>query len=197
MKRQSVINRKTSETDISIELTIESGGVSEISSGVPFLDHMLNSLARHGGLSIKLRCAGDTEVDDHHSVEDVAIVLGQAIKEALADKAGIIRFGDAIIPMDDALAMCAIDLSGRPYYNYLGPDIDGYIGAYSCELTTEFFRTLSVSGGINLHLQVLSGTNRHHIHEAMFKAFARALREAVKIDPEAGGAVPSTKGVLA
>lgn len=197
MQRKSKITRKTKETDISLELELESFRESAIDSGVPFFDHMLNAMARHGALYIDLKCKGDTDVDDHHSVEDIGIVIGAALKEALADKAGITRFGDALIPMDDALSQCALDISGRPLFACAGPISDGYIGSYNCELTVEFFRALATGAGINLHIRVLAGDNKHHIHEAVFKSFGRALREAVKIDLAMGSKIPSTKGVIA
>lgn len=196
MKRKAGVERTTKETKISLELLLDSYEESSIETGVPFFDHMLNSMARHGALSINLKCKGDTDVDDHHSVEDVGIVMGQAIKKALGDKKGINRFGEALIPMDEALCQSALDISGRPYFNFSGNGGDGYIGAYSCELTAEFFRSLATAAGINLHIRVLAGENRHHIHEAVFKSFGRALREAVKIEPGMENRIPSTKGVI-
>ncbi len=196
MKRESSKKRKTEETDISIDLEIASIEKSDISTGVPFLDHMLNSMARHGRFCLKLTCAGDTEVDDHHSVEDTAICLGSALKDALGDKAGINRFGEAIVPMDDALVMVALDFSGRSYFALSGHDFNGQIGMYHEELTAEFLRSFSVNADLNLHVRVLDGVNRHHIHEAIFKALGIAVYRAVSFDNFLEGTTLSTKGML-
>lgn len=196
MERKGSVKRKTSETEISLELVLESSKKSEISSGVPFFDHMLESMSKHGRFYLKVSCAGDREVDDHHSVEDVGITLGMAFKQALADKAGIVRFGDATIPMDDALTMIAVDLSGRPYFKYTGPILNSFIGPYSEELTDEFLRAFAMNAGVNLHVMVLSGQNMHHVHETIFKALGLALHKASARDEFLQGAVLSTKGTI-
>jgi len=196
MERTAKKTRITGETDVSVEIMLDSVKKSEIKSGVAFFDHMLHSMARHGRLYIKLACLGDTEVDDHHSVEDIGISLGMALKEALGGKAGISRFGEATVPMDDALSLVSIDLSGRPFFSYSGPEMKGIVGVYDEELTPEFLRALSGSAGMNLHVHVFSGENRHHIHESIFKALGIALHRATTIDPLLDGQTPSTKGVL-
>ena len=196
MERKGSVKRKTSETDISLELVLESSNKSEISSGVPFFDHMLESMSKHGRFYLNVSCTGDREVDDHHTVEDVGITLGMAFKQALADKAGIIRFGDATIPMDDALTMIAVDLSGRPYFKYTGPILNSFIGPYSEELTDEFLRAFAMNAGINLHVVVLSGQNMHHVHETIFKALGLALYKASAKDDFLQGSVLSTKGTI-
>lgn len=196
MERTASVKRKTKETDIQIELRLDGPRKSIIQSGVPFFDHMLESLATHGRFSLELTCHGDREIDDHHSVEDIGIALGTAFREALGEKAGIRRFGDATVPMDDALTMVAIDLSGRPFYKYTGPVLNGSIGSYSEELTDEFLRAFAINAGINLHVSVSYGQNRHHVHETIFKSLGIALRKAIEIDESLGGVVPSTKGSL-
>jgi imidazoleglycerol-phosphate dehydratase len=196
MERRSSFKRKTLETDISVDLHLHSAGKSEISTGVSFLDHMLESMARHGRFMMKLSCTGNREMDDHHSVEDIGISMGAALKQALGDKGGIMRFGDAIIPMDDALAMIAVDLSGRPYFKYTGPVLNGSIGTYSEELTDEFLRAFAMSAGMNLHVTVFSGQNKHHVHETIFKALGIALYKASSIDDFLQGDVLSTKGTI-
>jgi imidazoleglycerol-phosphate dehydratase len=197
MIRKAAYSRKTKETDIEIAVELAvAGGAIKIDSGVPFFDHMLSSFARHGRFAIDLRCKGDTQVDDHHTVEDVGICLGFAIREALGEKKGITRFGDAVIPMDDALAMAAVDLSGRAYFSYSGTELRGYIARYSEELTMEFLNALASNAGMNLHVHVMSGQNRHHIHEAIFKALGLALYKAVAIDPLLGEDILSTKGTI-
>ena len=196
MERKSSVKRKTSETDISLELVLESRKKSEIASGISFLDHMLDSMSKHGRFYLNLTCVGDREVDDHHSAEDVGITLGIAFKQALGDKAGVVRFGDATIPMDDALTMIAVDLSGRPYFKYTGPTLSGVIGRYSEDLTEEFLRAFAMNAGINLHVTVFCGQNKHHVHETIFKALAIALYKASAIDPILQGDVPSTKGII-
>ena len=196
MERKAQVKRKTKETDISIELELMSLGKSEIRSGVPFFDHMLTSLAKHGRLSLKLFCTGDTEIDDHHSVEDIGIVLGRAFSQALGDKTGIGRFGDATVPMDESLALCSLDLSGRGFFHYSGAPLDGYIGAYSAELTPEFLRSFAINAGMNLHVKLFHGENRHHIHEAIFKALGLALYKASAIDNFLEDTILSTKGTI-
>lgn len=194
--RKGTCSRKTSETNIAVELELLKAAESVIDTGVPFFDHMLSAMARHGRLTLNLKCVGDVEIDDHHSVEDTGICLGEALKKALGGKGGIYRFGEASVPMDDALATVALDLSGRAFFKYTGPPMQGQIGKYSEELTIEFLRAFADNGGINLHVQVVSGDNRHHIHEAVFKALGMALRKAVEIDPLLDGVVPSTKGTI-
>jgi len=179
-----------------VELDLDGIGVVEVSTGVPFFDHMLAQLGKHGGLDLTVRAKGDTEIDSHHTVEDTAITLGQALKEALGDKSGIARFGDALIPLDETLVQAAVDLSGRPYVVHHEPDgMAPLIGSYDTTLTRHIFESLAFSAGICLHVRVIEGRNPHHIVEAQFKAVARALRTAAAPDPRAGG-IPSTKGVL-
>ena len=197
MTRTSRVGRVTTETQVIVELTIDGAGVSQSDTGVPFFDHMLSQLARHGSLDLSVQCRGDIDVDAHHSVEDTALAIGQAVREALGDKAGINRFGDALVPLDETLVRAAIDLSGRPYCVHTEPEgMSPLIGTYDTTLTRHFFESLAHSAGICVHLDVLRGRNPHHIVEAQFKAFARAFRTAAAADPRAGGIVPSTKGVL-
>ncbi|OHD70088.1 MAG: imidazoleglycerol-phosphate dehydratase [Spirochaetes bacterium RBG_16_49_21] len=196
MERKSSVKRKTLETDIAVDLVLESARKSEITTGVPFLDHMLESMSKHGRFWLKLSCSGDREIDDHHSVEDIGISMGTALKQALGDKEGILRFGDAIIPMDDALTMIAVDLSGRPYFKYTGPVLDGSIGPYSEELTDEFLRAFATNAGMNLHVTVFCGQNKHHVHETIFKALGIALYKASSKDDFLQGGVLSTKGTI-
>ncbi len=194
--RTSEINRKTNETDITLFIDCDGKGQSEISSGVGFLDHMLTLFAKHSGFDIKLRCKGDTFVDDHHSVEDIGIALGLALKEALGNKAGIRRYGDALIPMDEALIQTAIDLSGRSYLS-CGLELPTEkVGSFDCELAEEFFAAFARSAELTLHIRQLAGRNSHHIIEGAFKSVARALRAAAEPDPRFAEALPSTKGVL-
>jgi imidazoleglycerol-phosphate dehydratase len=194
--RIATIDRKTAETDISLSLCLDGSGQSSIDSGCGFLDHMLTLLARHARFDLTLKCTGDVQVDDHHTVEDIGIALGQAIKTALGDKRGITRYGDIILPMDEALILCAVDLSGRGVLNYGLSIPTEKVGTFDTELCEEFFCALVRESAITLHLQQLAGKNSHHIIEGAFKATARALRAAVAIDPSAAGEIPSTKGVL-
>lgn len=196
MKRKSEVMRKTSETDIAVRLVLGSRDKSLIESGVPFLDHMLDSMSRHGHFFIELKCKGDYELDFHHTVEDAGIVLGKAFKDALGDKAGIMRFGNAIIPMDDALTLAAVDLSGRAYFKYTGAQLKGYINRYNEELTLEFLRSFAVHAEINLHVMLFYGENRHHIHESIFKSLGVALYKAYTIDDTFKDDIPSTKGTI-
>ena len=194
--RTASITRNTAETQISLRLSLDGKGVQEIDTGVGFLDHMLTLFAAHGRFDLAVTCRGDTNVDDHHSVEDVGIALGQALRQALGDKRGVRRYGSMLLPMDEALVLCAVDLSGRSCLRY-GLEIPTEkVGTFDTELVEEFFLALCREAGLTLHLKQLDGTNSHHIIEAAFKAFGRALREAVSIDPGAADAVPSTKGVL-
>ena len=195
-KRQATIRRTTNETDISLTLTLEGQGRADVETGDGFLDHMLTLFASHGRFDLKVSAVGDLYVDGHHTVEDVGICLGQALTEALGEKKGIRRFGDVTVPMDEALILAAVDLSGRAY---LGCDLtlpSPRLGSFDTELVEEFFLGFTRNANCTLHLKQFAGKNTHHVIEAAFKAFGRALREAVKIDPELLGEVPSTKGVL-
>ncbi len=197
MSRSARVGRVTAETQVLVELSLDGAGVVQAETGVPFFDHMLAQLGRHALLDLTVKCEGDIEVDAHHTVEDTALALGQALREALGDKAGICRFGDALVPLDETLVRAAVDLSGRPYVVHSEPEpMAPLIGSYDTTLTRHFFESLGHSAGICVHVDVLRGRNPHHIVEAQFKAFARALRAAAAPDPQAGGAVPSTKGVL-
>ncbi len=195
MIRSTTISRKTRETDINLILNLDGTGKSEIQTGIGFFDHMLEGFARHGFFDVKLKVKGDLHVDGHHTVEDTGIVLGQAIKDALGDKAGISRYGSFILPMDDTLVLCAIDLSGRPYFNFDVTFPTERVGEMDCELAREFFYAISYTAGMNLHIKLLDGCNSHHIMEGIFKVFAKALDMAVKPDPRITD-VLSTKGVL-
>ncbi len=193
--RDTVVNRKTKETDISMEFSIDGTGKAQIETGIGFFNHMLESFVRHGFFDMKLAVKGDLYVDSHHTVEDTGIVLGQAIKSALGDKQGIKRYGSFVLPMDETLVLCAIDLSGRPYLAFdLDLTIDK-VGYLETELIKEFFYAISYSAGMNLHIKKLSGENNHHIIEAAFKAFAKALDEACTVDERIQG-VLSTKGSI-
>ncbi len=194
-KRTATVERKTRETQIALTLTLEGAGAARVDTGIGFLDHMLDLLARHGGFDLRVRARGDLHVDDHHLVEDVGIVLGQALKRALGKKEGISRYGWAMVPMDEALAICALDLGGRPYLAYELSPRARRIKSFDVELVEEFFRAVVNSAGMNLHLRQAAGRNSHHIIEAGFKAFARALGQAVEKSGRVKG-VPSTKGVL-
>lgn len=195
MSRNSKIERDTKETKIELSLCLEGGEVS-IDTGCGFLDHMLTLFAAHGRFGLALKCVGDVNVDYHHTVEDVGIVLGEAFKQALGDKAGIIRYGDICLPMDEALMLCAVDISGRAHLNYDVTVPTTRVGDFDTELVKEFFLGFVRSAGITLHFLELAGENSHHILEAEFKAFGRVMRQACAIDPELGGELPSTKGVL-
>ena len=191
--REATVTRSTKETRITVTVRLDGKGEYEISTGIGFFDHMLTALSRHSGISMQIHCDGDLEVDGHHSVEDTGIVLGQALNEALGDKSGIARYGSAYIPMDEALSFCSLDLSNRPYVVFLGEFTNQMIGSYDACLTEEFFRALAVNAGITLHLNMCYGKNDHHKCEALFKAFAHALKAAVQ---ETDGTVLSTKGAL-
>ncbi len=190
--RTATITRKTNETDIALTLCLD-GGESKISTGLGFFDHMLEQLSRHGGMGLTLACRGDLHVDGHHTVEDVGLALGEALKTALGDKKGIERYGSAIIPMDEALILCAVDLSGRPCLRYNAEIPAPRVGDFDTELAHEFMQALANAGGFALHIRQLDGVNSHHIIEGMFKALARALKASVAVT---GDALPSTKGVL-
>ena len=194
--RNATVTRTTAETDISVEIDLDGTGTYDNDTGVGFFDHMLDQLARHSLIDMTVRAKGDLHIDDHHTVEDTGIALGQALAKALGDKRGIRRYGSCLLPMDDALVRAALDLSGRPFlvWNLVLPT--ARIGAFDTELVREFFQAFSTHGGITLHVDALHGINSHHIAEAAFKAVARALREAVETDPRKGDAIPSTKGAL-
>ena len=193
--RAAEVARKTKETDVRVRLVLDGGGRAQVSSGVAFLDHMLELFARHGLFDLEVSCEGDLEIDDHHSVEDIAICLGQALSQALGDKAGVARYGMSLVPMDEALCRAVVDLSGRFYLVYEVETRRQTIGNFSVELAEHFWRSFAEAARCNLHIDCLRGRNTHHILEATFKATARALRQAVERDPRASG-VPSTKGVL-
>ena len=194
--RTAQIARKTAETDITVKLNLDGSGRYDNQTGVGFFDHMLDQLARHSLIDMKTRCAGDLHIDDHHSVEDVGITLGQAIAEALGDKKGIRRYGSCLLPMDDALVRAALDFSGRAFMVWNVDMPTAKIGAFDTELVREFFQALSARAGLTLHVDALHGINSHHIAEAAFKAVARAMRDAIETDPRRADAVPSTKGTL-
>lgn len=193
--RKASARRETKETKVSVALNLDGSGTSEVSTGIGFFDHMLTLLARHGLMDLTVKAEGDLEVDCHHTVEDAGIALGQALRDALGDKAGIRRYGACFLPMDEALAMSALDISGRPFLVFSAEIPPGKIGDFDAGAAEEFFRAFAFNAGITLHMKVLCGSNAHHIAEALFKALGRALREAVQIDPRERG-VPSTKGVL-
>lgn len=194
--RFAYVERQTNETDIKMELNLDGTGLTKIDTGIGFFDHMLNSFARHGFFNLKLQVKGDLYVDSHHTIEDTGIVLGEAIKKALGDKKGIRRYGQRILPMDETLVMCAIDLSGRPYFSYDMELTADQVGYFDTEMVKEFFYAVSYAAGMNLHIKQLDGSNNHHIIEAAFKAFAKALDEATEIDPRMKDVVLSTKGTL-
>ena len=194
-KRSATIQRTTGETDVHMTLALDGTGAGTRDTGVGFLDHMLELLARHGRIDLDVKATGDLQTGAHHTSEDTAIVFGQALDEALGDRAGIVRYGSATIPMDEARASCAIDISGRPFTLFEADLPPGTTGGFDHELTEEFFRALANAAKLTLHLRVEAGTNAHHMIEAAFKAFSRALRAAIAIDPTESG-VPSTKGVL-
>jgi imidazoleglycerol-phosphate dehydratase len=196
VNRTARVERVTKETQILVELDLDGDGVTDVGTGVPFFDHMLAQLGKHSGADLTVRAKGDTEIDAHHTVEDTSITLGQALREALGDKRGITRFGDALVPLDETLVQAAVDLSGRPYVVHHEPaEMAPLIGSYDTTLTRHIFESLAFAAGICLHVRVIEGRNPHHIVEAQFKAVARALRAAAALDPRAGG-IPSTKGVL-
>lgn len=194
--RESEIKRKTAETDISLSLCVDGTGKAEISTGIGFLNHMLTLFARHGRFDLCITCKGDTCVDDHHSTEDIGIALGQALRQALGDKKGICRYGDIILPMDEALILASVDISGRGLLCLSAEFRTEKIGTFDTELVEEFFQAFATNAGITLHIRQLDGRNSHHIAEGMFKAVARAMRKAVSIDEAARDEIPSTKGVL-
>ena len=194
--RTSTINRRTAETDIALTLNLDGTGASEIDSGCGFLDHMLTLFARHGRFDLTLTCKGDTQVDDHHTVEDIGIVLGQAFAEALGDKKGVYRYGSMILPMDESLILSAVDLSGRSYLRFDLSIPTEKVGSFDTELVKEFWLAFTRQAECTLHFQQMAGENSHHIIEGAFKSVARSLRDAVAIDPAFADEIPSTKGVL-
>ena len=194
--RTAKVTRATAETDISVEINLDGTGVYDNQTGVGFFDHMLDQLARHSLIDMTIRAKGDLHIDDHHTVEDTGIALGQALTQALGDKRGIVRYGACHLPMDDAQVRCALDLSARPFLVWNVELPTQKIGTFDCELVREFFQAFATHGGITLHVDQLHGFNSHHIAEAAFKAVARALRIAVETDPRKSDAVPSTKGTL-
>ncbi|MFM7617875.1 MAG: imidazoleglycerol-phosphate dehydratase HisB [Actinomycetes bacterium] len=191
--RRATRHRETAETTIDLDLVLDGTGTASAETGIPFFDHMLAQLGKHGGFDLTVRCVGDLEVDTHHTIEDVGIVLGESLKEALGDKAGVRRFADALVPLDEALVQVALDLSGRPFIAYDLDPVAEWIGTFDPQLAEEFWRAFAFGAGITLHIRSLAGRNGHHVIEASFKAVARALRDAVRIE---GTGVPSTKGRL-
>lgn len=195
MSRTATIERNTKETKIRVTLELDGAGNGTIDTGIGFFDHMLEGFSRHGLFDLTAKCQGDVQVDSHHSIEDMGIVLGTAIREALGDKKGIVRYGSCLLPMDETLAMCAIDLSGRPYLVFDAPFQSDMVGTMDTQMAREFFYAVSYAAGMNLHLKVLYGENDHHKMEALFKAFAKALDAATRLDPRITD-VLSTKGTL-
>lgn len=193
--RKTLVERNTRETKIKLELNLDGAGSFQGSCGIGFFDHMLTLFCQHGLFDISLKMSGDLEVDGHHSIEDLGLVLGEAFTRTLGDKKGITRYGTFFVPMDEALVMVSLDLSGRPYLVHQVPVGSARVGDFETELVPEFLRAFSTAGGVNLHIQKIFGSNTHHIIEALFKALARALRQAVKVDPLEQG-IPSSKGVL-
>ena len=194
--RSASIARKTAETDIAVSLSLDGTGQSTLASGVGFLDHMLTLLARHALFDISVSCKGDLEIDQHHSVEDIGIALGQAFEQALGEKKGIRRYADCLLPMDETLTRVAVDVSGRPFLVFKTEFTREKIGDFDTELVREWFQAFTINAGITLHVETLYGVNAHHIAESCFKGLARALRDAVALDPREAGRVPSTKGSL-
>lgn len=193
MQRRADVRRTTTETDIALTLVLDGSGAADVETGIGFFDHMLELFAHHGGFDLTVRAVGDLEVDGHHTVEDVALTLGQALREALGDKRGVRRYGSYLLPMDEALAMVALDLSGRPYFAHDLRLAGVRIGAFDGDLTAHFFRSLAMQAGLTLHIRLLAGSDAHHIVEAVFKGVARALRQACELT---ASGVPSTKGTL-
>jgi len=194
--RKGAVSRKTKETDVEVELNLDGQGRSQVATGIGFLDHMLDLLARHSRIDITVKAKGDLHIDQHHTTEDVGIALGQAMKQALGDMKGITRYADVHMPMDEALTRVAIDISGRPYLVFKAEFSRDKVGSFDTELVEEWFRAFAINAGVTLHVALLYGSNDHHIAESCFKGLARALRAAVSIDPRAANEVPSTKGSL-
>ena len=195
MARRALVERTTKESDVRVELDLDGTGNASSDTGVPFFDHMVSQLGKHGGFDLTVVTKGDLHIDAHHTVEDTSLALGQAIREALGDKAGVRRYGDALVPLDEALVQSAVDLSGRPYLVHEEPDLVELIGAYDTTLTKHIWESIVATAQITLHVRVISGRNAHHVVEAQFKSVARSLRTAVELDPRGTGG-PSTKGVL-
>lgn len=195
MSRIGTVSRETKESSVEVRLDLDGTGATQVDTGVPFFDHMLSQLGKHGGFDLTVRTVGDLEVDAHHTVEDTSLALGQALREALGTKEGVLRYGDSLVPLDEALVQSAVDLSGRPYLVHEEPDLVELIGSYDTTLTRHIWESIVATAQITLHVRVLSGRNAHHIVEAQFKSVARALRTAVHTDPRVVG-VPSTKGTL-
>jgi imidazoleglycerol-phosphate dehydratase len=194
--RTASVARKTAETDIAVELNLDGSGEYNIQTGIGFFDHMLEQLSRHGLIDLKIRCTGDLHIDAHHTVEDVALALGEAFSQALGDRKGITRYGNEYIPMDETLVRCALDLSNRPYLVWKVNFSQDRLGELDTEMFQHFFQSFAFKGGISMNVALIDGDNNHHIAEACFKALARALRKAVEIDPRKSDAIPSTKGAL-
>jgi imidazoleglycerol-phosphate dehydratase len=194
--RTGAVSRKTKETDVTVEINLDGQGRSQVETGIGFLDHMLDLLARHSRIDITVKAKGDLHIDQHHTTEDVGIALGQAMKQALADMKGVTRYADVHMPMDEALTRVAIDISGRPYLVFKAEFSRDKVGTFDTELVEEWFRAFAINAGVTLHVALLYGSNDHHIAESCFKGLARSLRTAVSIDPHAAGEVPSTKGSL-
>lgn len=196
MPRQARVERKTKETEVTVQLNLDGTGASKIRTPIPFFGHMLEAWARHGLVDLQVEAAGDVEVDIHHTVEDVGIVLGQAVRDALGDRRGIVRYGTAWIPMDEALVSAAVDVSGRPFLVFNVPVARTRVSNFDLDMLQEFFRAFAVNAAVTLHVTMHYGHNLHHITEAVFKAVGRALAEATRLDPRIAGVVPSTKGTL-
>lgn len=194
--RKANVTRNTNETQITVELNLDGTGVAQLESGVPFLDHMLDQIARHGMIDLTVKAKGDTHIDDHHTVEDIGITLGQAIAQAVGDKKGITRYGHAYVPLDETLSRVVVDFSGRPGLEFHVPFTRARVGEFDVDLTIEFFRGFVNHAGVTLHIDNLRGINAHHQIETVFKAFGRALRMALALDAKASGVIPSTKGSL-
>jgi len=195
MARKALVERTTKESDVRVELDLDGTGQASSDTGVPFFDHMVSQLGKHGGFDLSVVTKGDLEIDAHHTVEDTSLAIGLALREALGDKHGVRRYGDALVPLDEALVQAAVDLSGRPYLVHEEPDMVELIGSYDTTLTKHIWESIVATAQITLHVRVLAGRNAHHVVETQFKAVARALRTAVELDPRVTG-VPSTKGVL-
>jgi imidazoleglycerol-phosphate dehydratase len=194
--RSAAVERKTRETDVKVALSLDGGGRGAVATGVPFLDHMLESFARHGFFDLEIQASGDLHIDEHHTVEDVGIVLGRAFRQALGDRAGIRRFGEAMVPLDEALCSAVVDISGRSYLAYNVPIAQERVGTFQTELVHDFMKAFSDEVGMNLHLNLIGGRNPHHVIEAVFKALARAMDQATAREPRSGGGALSTKGTL-
>ena len=194
--RNAAVKRKTKETDVEVEIALDGSGRAEVATGIGFLDHMLDLLARHSRIDMAVRAKGDLHIDQHHTTEDVGIALGQAVKQALGDMKGITRYADLHMPMDEALTRVALDISGRPFLVFKAAFVRDKVGEFDTELVQEWFQAFAMNAGITLHVETLTGDNSHHIAETCFKGLARALREAVAVDPRQAGRVPSTKGTL-